>query len=886
MLASRDPSDRAMPLATLGDSLVLTLPATAPDLLGDAVVRLYERYAETVPAGPDRARAAATARSIAALLGPRDSDRTAQVFAPNVGIFDHRASSGPGSARGQDAVRQAQRTIFEPVDGARPSIDDVLALRPAALLILTSHSGGRGSGVGHERRHLQLWAFSAEGLLEQCEWFDPDRSAEALARFDDFAALANPPVPVRRPGIANAATVFGARADAAVAARDGDEIEALIAEAAEIVDHRIGRSFGRTERLAGLRALLSGARDPASRHEPIAALGRSLALLHRTLSASGFSNPALDAAAYHIEELCVVQADPEGRCERGELFAVDQLGDAVARLYQRHAELIPEGSGRARAAAIARSVATVLGPPDPDRVRPALALDVRYADHRVLGWGPARGVVAFVRALRTLRDALPEVEAQTIEVLALRADALLVRRTVAGELSAAGDRYRRRPLVLWAFGADGRVAHWEQFDGDQREQALARFDELAVPPVRPTLLESTATRSVDRFDRAWATSDWPALAALHAPGFHFSDRRPAMQLEQDRGTHLDFTRPLFDRKASQVSREVLATRGDRLVLIALRFAASEGKAVAGESLLVIEVNARGERVALVRFGPADRSAAHAELDARYAAGEATDHPAMWAALWDVRRAFAARDWDRLTSLVSADLVAEDHRLLGWGTVHSAEQYAAALRPVTELRPDVALRLDHLVLDERAALFVASWIGGEGAAAFEIPVVIVFRANSEGRIDRVYHYNIEQIGAARARLAELSAAPQVVPNAATAAVDRIEAAYEAGDWHALRALCAPDVEIDDRRRHVLVASDLDQWIADWRDARAQRLRLARRLVAAEGDHVALERVTWSGDGAEVQHLWLIETDEPGRIAAIFAFDLDDEAAAREEAQRRQ
>ena len=130
---------------------------------------------------------------------------------------------------------------------------------------------------------------------------------------------------------------------------------------------------------------------------------------------------------------------------------------------------------------------------------------------------------------------------------------------------------------------------------------------------------------------------------------------------------------------------------------------------------------------------------------------------MWAALWDVRRALAAHDWDRLTHLVSADLVAEDHRLLGWGIARSPERYAAALRPLTELQSDVALRLDHLLLRDRAALFVACWTGAGPAGAFEIPVVIVFRLGLDGRIDRVHHYNVEQIGAARARLAELAAA---------------------------------------------------------------------------------------------------------------------------------
>ena len=35
-------------------------------------------------------------------------------------------------------------------------------------------------------------------------------------------------------------------------------------------------------------------------------------------------------------------------------------------------------------------------------------------------------------------------------------------------------------------------------------------------------------------------------------------------------------------------------------------------------------------------------------------------------------------------------------------------------------------------------------------------MIAFRAGRDGRIDRVHHYSIEQIGAARARFAELCA----------------------------------------------------------------------------------------------------------------------------------
>jgi hypothetical protein len=496
--------------------------------------------------------------------------------------------------------------------------------------------------------------------------------------------------------LANDATAFGARADAVVALEDGEAIEALFTERVQILDRKTNRTFGREERIAGLRTLLAAAREPVSKHEPLATLGRSVALLHRTLSTTGIDGRIFDGGTYRIEELCVVDADEQGRCTRAELFAVDRLGDAIARLYARHAETRPEGLERNRAAAIARAVAAVLGSPDPEPIGPVLALDVQYADHRLLGWGPVRGVVAFLRALRTLRRALPDVEEHTIELLALRADALLVRRAITGTLDDGMSHYRRRPLALWRFDADGRVSHWEQFDGDQREQALARLDELATPPARPRIVETTATQAVDR---------------LH-PG--------------------------------DPARRVLATRGDRLVLTS-----------DAESLLLIEVDRRGNQVETIRVAFGDREAAYHELDTRYAKGEASEHPAMSMALADVRPALLARDWDELSRLVSPDLVAEDHRPLGWGIAHSPQAYATAIRPVSELRPDVAVRFDHLMLADRAALLVVSWIGSDAGRPFAIPLVVVFGLGDDDRIQRAHHYNLEQLAAARARFAELA-----------------------------------------------------------------------------------------------------------------------------------
>src|SRR5262249_9182649 len=124
-----------------------------------------------------------------------------------------------------------------------------------------------------------------------------------------------------------------------------------------------------------------------------------------------------------------------------------------------------------------------------------------------------------------------------------------------------------------------------------------------------------------------------------------------------------------------------------------------------------------------------------------------------------------------------------------------------------------------------------------------------------------------------------------PNAAAVARDRLEAAFEARDWVALRALFVADAKHEDRCRHVLVSTDLDDWIVDWQRWARAGGHQERRLVATMGDHVAIERiVATSGppDGrSEIEYLSLMEVDESGRIVAAVSFDPDDRRAASAE-----
>ena len=287
------------------------------------------------------------------------------------------------TARGAEAFLQGVRIQLDLAAGVY-RCDDVLFLQSAAILSRRASSGTiRASGGAYEQQSLSLWTFGADGLLTRWELFDVDREADALARFDELTAE---PAPVRaarrvRP---NAATANAARFDAAVAARDADAFLRLLADDMENVHHPTGVTFDRERSLATWRSLLR-ARDLTFAAEPLATLGDSLALCRVSSSASGFTGGKFDVGAYELEEIVLIDVDAEGRRRRVEIFAADRLGDAVARLYERYAELLPDGPERERAAATARSVAAMIGPPDLDRWATAIAPDVEFVDRRTLG---------------------------------------------------------------------------------------------------------------------------------------------------------------------------------------------------------------------------------------------------------------------------------------------------------------------------------------------------------------------------------------------------------------------------------------------------------------------------------------------------------------------
>ncbi|MFI5053853.1 MAG: hypothetical protein ACHQDE_05780, partial [Acidimicrobiia bacterium] len=489
------------------------------------------------------------------------------------------------------------------------------------------------------------------------------------------------------------------------------------------------------------------------------------------VSASGFTGATFDVGPYQREGFVLLEANAQGRQLRGEIFAVDRLGDAIARLYERYAELLSDGPERERAAATARSVAALQRSPfDLDQWATALAPDIESVDHRILGTWSAHGAEAVRLHMRSLLDLVDGFAKRDDNILALRPDAFLVHRSTFGTLRAGGGPFGRDHLGLWVFGVDGLVTRWEMFDIGHDAEALARFDELLNRSVSPLgterieeaaarsaqRFENAATRSLSRFQDAWAARDWDGIASTFAPGLRLSDRRSYAHLDLDRDQHLASLRFRFEMRSSRVTHEVLATRGQRLALYWIRFELADGDVGPSEteSLGITETDEHGDVVALVVFDPNDLDAAYAELDRRYDAGEGA---ALGGVTTRYVQSFAKRDLEGIAALCAPTFVEHDHRrITGLGTTRGADVWVENnVRVWIDLAPDIVTRFTHIRAHGRGVLWQISLQGSREGGRFEIAFVGVTVLDEQCRVERVDIYDLDQLDEAFVRFDELT-----------------------------------------------------------------------------------------------------------------------------------
>jgi hypothetical protein len=636
------PSYRHEPLATLGDSLALgwlrvsaqgsgdeldagayeyerlylfevdargrrtRSEAFGTDLLGDAIARLYERYAETSPEGPARDRAAAIARGVPNLLavGPHNFGMH---FAPEVEFNDHRALIALPASRGIDEVRRQAQKWFSAADDYEQFTDDVLDVRPDGFLAQTSERGrDRTTGGSFEGQWLVLYQMRGDGRVAHIEMFDVDRAADALARFDALSATSARPTRRVRP---NAATAHLALHDAAIAARDRDALASGYAEGARHIDHTTAVTYDRDEMMASFEMHLA-AREPSSRHEPLATLGDSLALCLVHAKAAALAVGAVDAGAFEHDEIVLIEVDGLGRRAHGESWSPARLGNAVERLYERYAERLPEGAERSRAEAAARAVATVLNPIEPDRWSSVVSPAIEFTDHRPIGFPPGRGADRFLRAVRVFYEAAETMTVRVDAILDFRLDGFVARSTSTGMHPIGGGGYERSQTTLYVLGSDGRITHLEVFEPERAADALARFAELCEKRDPLLIPPNAATRAVVRAMETFAEGEERSSTVL-SDGFVFEDRGKRALVsggpEQGRAT-LEFYQGAGRAPDTRADRH--ARRSD------LRSSGTPGAGSGFEIdyIGLVEIDEAGKIRASIRFDADDRAAAFEEAE--------------------------------------------------------------------------------------------------------------------------------------------------------------------------------------------------------------------------------------------------------------------------------
>ena len=873
----------------------------AADRLRSAIVRLYERYAESLPEGTARTRACKTVPSLAAFDGPIDPDRLALVYAPSFECIDHRIL-GTWSAHGPDEWRRHWQGQADPAAGVMLRDDDVLALGPAAIALRQTFLGtGLASGGAFENAIISVVTLGADGLVTRTEVFEPEREAEALARFDELclgATAAESPQP-----FANAASRLLQRGIRCWAARDWDGLLAELSPALRMDDRRrmVRLEIGYTDFIAQFRMLFD---QPASRwHATLLATRGERLSLHRTSFAA---EVAQGGGALELDDhLSLTEVDGDGRWIASVTFDLADEDAAYAELDRRYDA--GEGAMHKAHGAIMRAFTYAVVSRDWDPVLALCAPEFIEHDHRSLAvLGTTRGAAAWTQNFSTLVDLAPDTVYRSDHFRAAARGFCSVGTWVG---SRDGGRYEIPLIAILELDDRDRLARADIYDPDQLDQALAHFAKLALSPVdvlaapaaSPQPFANAATASAEPVIRCMIAHDWEGFRLLFAEDFHMSDRRRVVQLELDRDPYVAFTREVADGRTIRNRWELVATRGDRLALTRSFFEFTDADVGPSEIafLLLTEVETRGRIVSYVRWDVDDLDAAYAELDARWEAGEGVASSFAWGGMTTRMAGFDRRDWEAFARHFAADVRVHDHRLLGWGTtLEGLPAFISAQQALVALAPDAHYRVDHQRHAGRAEISQAVQMGTRDGGAFETPVLIVSEADARGLVQQFDVYDPSQMDAAWTRFDALStdAIPNPLAavakgNAATAGLDRwpVFDIGAATDWDELRASCAPDMVFEDRQGFARLSGDREMMIASLRERVANGARAERRLLGTAGERIAITRMLWAGGPAdgrfEIEYLSVLEVDTSGLVVAIILFGSDDRRAAQREAWAR-
>jgi class 3 adenylate cyclase len=742
----------------------------------------------------------------------------------------------------------------------RTYVEVVHRLNELGAVCTYAAQGVSREGFNGDWRGVSLGTVSGD-MVNRSELFDEAELDAALAKFDQLSRPA--------PRLENAASQAVERYLAHFAAREWDELAKVLADNICVDDRRrvvnAGIKHGRDAEIASLRAFVDvGVTYFGS--VVIAARGQRLILARFSGGEGGGFGELLD------EVLGVVEINSHNQIAAIVLFELDDFDAAIAELDARY--LAGEAAAHAR---VLQPVMDTVGELSRHKPGPMLGR-IAFTDHRRIPFGSAED---YGRAIEELWTLVPDARNWMKTVHALDAHGLVSTLVIEGTDAHGNELQWGRTFLFLSNGPQVEV-----YEEDGLDAALARFEELRPQARR---LENAASQVAERFLACFTARDWDAFAEILASDISTEDRRRVVNagIRQDRDAEIHDFRSAADLGVTSATSDVIATRGERLVVIRSRLSRSDEKpgAFYVDLLWLVETDTDQRAAAWVTFDLDDFEAAIAELDARYLAGEAAAHARTWSVITD---AFVAHN-RREVAATTPDAVSIDHRRVAAYAPGQGIEYIRAgwdLGQNTRTYIEAAHRLDSLgaVISHAAhgtsrEGFDAEWRG-----------VQILTVDGE-MVNRSEVFDEEDLDAAIARFEELHPPTPRLENSATRVFERLFSYIAARDWDAWAQTTAVNVSLDDRRRVV------NAGIRHGRDANITDTQatldvgFAMTMVgslATRGERLALIRVRVSGrDPGAIRNdaLNIVEIDADDRIVAGVVFDLDDFDAALAELDAR-
>lgn len=703
-------------------------------------------------------------------------------------------------------------------------------------------------------------------LIDRFEMFDESDIDAALARLDELSRPA--------PRLENAASQMAERFFAYFAGGDWDSVATILADNVSHDDRRhvvnAGVLHGRDTQIANLQAIAEvGITNFSS--TVIATRGARLALV-RTRS----SGPDRAPDSVLTEELGVVEINSDNQMAAYVTFDPGDFDSAIAELDARYA------AGEAAPYARTWSTTVEIFARLNRHELPATTPDWVNIDHRHVITIASGDLIANLRATW---DLAPQAGIYIEAVHRLSGLGIVVTLSLSGA-SQEGFFAEWRMVDLITFEGD-LISRAEIFDEADIDAALAKFDQLSEPA--PPRLENAAIRAAEGFVACFAAREWDAVPEMLADNFYYEDRRRVVGagIRQGRQSYIADLRKAADLWTVGAPT-VMATRGERLALARFRFSGRDQgpEAFVTDLLGIAEINTDERIVAIVQFDPDDFDTAIAELDARYAAGEAAPHAGTWQV---ITQAYTAVNRQELPA-TTQDWVNIDHRRTISFAPGDLEPYLRATWDV--LTPNAYIETVHRL--SAVGTVVTRVVRGISDTGVDVEWREIGLSTVRGDgINRSELFDETDLDAALARFDELHQQAPRLQNTASQVSDRFLAHFAARNWDAMAEMTADDFSSDDRRRVVGAGvqlgrdADIDNMKA-WADIGIAKM--TSHVIATRGDRLFLGRTRFFGleQGPDTFHsevLGLVEIDTENRVVARVVFDTNDLDAAFEELDAR-